>query len=193
EVMSYAETFADSWRQWLHRSNILVIRSPGTQVELVTVSSTLADQGKRLESADLGTLDKAGVDGAVDIVRIPDGGVPLASEWVELLSQREMLPGGAEFANALAASEVAEVPEGGYETEEGVSLDVAWPTKTIAVQLEPEAEDAAELEDSGWTLVSATVDTVKSALGYSDVGSSTSASDEGHDDKDIDKDREGTD
>ena len=104
-----------------------------------------------------------------------------------------MLPEEAEFANALAASEVAEVPDWGYETEEGISLDFAWPTQKIAVQLEPEAEDAAELEDSGWTLVSATVDTVKSAFGYSDVGSSTSASDDGHDDKDIDKDREGTD
>jgi len=126
-------------------------------------------------------------------VPIPDGGVPLSSEWVELLSQPEMLPEEAEFANALAASEVAEVPEWGYETEEGISLDFAWPTQKIAVQLEPDDEDAAELEDSGWTLVSATVDTVKSALGYSDVGSSISASDEGHDDKDIDKDREGTD
>lgn len=193
EVMSDAEMFADAWRQWLHLSNILAIRSPGTQVELVTVSSTLADQGKRLESADLGTLDKARVDGAVDIVPIPDGGVPLSSEWVELLSQPEMLPEEAEFANALAASEVAEVPEWGYETEEGISLDFAWPTQKIAVQLEPEAEDAAELEDSGWTLVSATVDTVKSALGYSDAGSSMSASDEGHDDDGINEDQEGSD
>ena len=159
----------------------------------MTVSSTLADQGKRLESADLGRHDKAGVEGAVDVVPIPGGGVPLSSEWVELLNQPEMLPEEAEFANALAASAVAEVPDWGYETEEGISLDFAWLSHKIAVQLEPDDEDAAELEHSGWTLVSATVDTVKSALGYSDAGNSISASDEGHDDDGINEDQEGSD
>jgi hypothetical protein len=38
------------------------------------------------------------------------------------------------------------------------------PKEKIAVLLEPDGDDAAELEDSGWTLVSATVDTVTSAL-----------------------------
>jgi hypothetical protein len=68
---------------------------------------------------------------------------------------------------------VINVPEWGYETDEGISLDFAWPKEKIAVLLEPDGDDAAELEDSGWTLVSATVDTVTSALGYSDVRSSS--------------------
>src|SRR5699024_5259380 len=94
-----------------------------------------------------------------------------------LISQPEMLPEEVEFANALAASGVTNVPEWGFETDEGISLDFAWPKQRIAVLFEPDGDEAAELEDNGWTLVSATVDTVISMLVERGVeGSSASTS-----------------
>jgi hypothetical protein len=94
EAMADAEAFAEAWKEWLHLSNIMPVRSPGTRVELATVTSVLADRGQQPESAD---LVSAGTKGGVDIVRVTDGGVPLSAEWVELLSQPEMLPEEAEL------------------------------------------------------------------------------------------------
>src|SRR5699024_5881640 len=154
EAMTDAEAFTEAWKEWLHLSNIMPVRSPGTRVELATVSSVRADRGQRPESADLGC---AGTKGSVDIVRGIDGGVPLSPEWVELLSQPEMRPEEAELANALAASGVINVPEWGFETDEGISLDFAWPEEKSAVLLEPDGDDAVDREASGWTVDSATV------------------------------------
>src|SRR5699024_4408130 len=183
EAMIDAESFAEAWREWLHISNILPIRSPGTRVELATVTSVLTDGGQKLGPAGQGHDDKAGVEGGVDVVSVPGGGVPLSSVWAELLSQSELLPEEAELAEALAASGVTDVPEWGFETEEGISLDFAWPEQKIAVQLDPDDDDAAELERSGWTLMSASVDTVKSALVGRGAGSSSdSTSDSGSED-----------
>src|SRR5699024_9339594 len=171
-AMADAEEFAEAWKEWLHLSNIMPVRSPGTRVELATVSSVLADRGQRPEPTD---LVSAGVNGGVDIVQVTDGGVPLSSDWLELLSQPEMLPEEVEFANALAAAGVTSVPEWGFETDEGISLDFAWPKQRIAVLFEPDSDDAAELEDNGWTLVSATVDTVTSVLVERGVESSSTS------------------
>src|SRR5699024_2116553 len=161
EAMTDAEAFTEAWKEWLHLSNIMPVRSPGTRVELATVSSVLADRGQRPETDDLGS---AGTKGSVDIVRVPAVVRRLPAEPVELRAQPEMLPEAAVLANALAASSVINVPEWGLQTDEGISLDFAWPEEKIAVLLEPDGDDAVELEDSGWTLVSATVDTVTSAL-----------------------------
>src|SRR5699024_6903433 len=89
DAMTDAAAVTEAWMEWLHLSNIMPVRSPGTRVELATVSSALADRGQRPEAADLGS---AGTKGSVDIVRVTDGGVPLSAEWVVLLSQPEMLP-----------------------------------------------------------------------------------------------------
>lgn len=171
-AMADAEAFAEAWKEWLHLSNIMPVRFPGTRVELATVSSVLADRGQQPEPTD---LVSAGVKGGVDIVQVTDGGVPLSAEWVELLSQPEMLPEEVEFANALAASGVTSVPEWGFETDEGISLDFAWPEQRIAVLFEPDDDDTAELEDNGWILVSATVDTVTSMLVERGVESSSAS------------------
>src|SRR5699024_2437450 len=160
-AMADAEAFAEAWKEWLHLSNIMPVRFPGTRVELATVSSVLADRGQQPEPTD---LVRAGVKGGVDIVQVTDGGAPLSAEGAELLYQPEMLPEEAECASALAASGVINVPEWGFETDEGISLDFAWPEQRIAVLFEPDDDDTAELEDNGWILVSATVDTVTSML-----------------------------
>src|SRR5699024_4319071 len=107
-AMVDAEAFAEAGKERLHLSRIMPVRFPGNLVELATVSSVLADRGQQPEPTD---LVSAGVKGGVDIVQVTDGGVPLSAEWVELLSQPEMLPEEAEFANALAASGVINVPE----------------------------------------------------------------------------------
>jgi hypothetical protein len=94
EAMADAEAFTEAWKEWLHLSNILPVRSPGTRVELATVTSVLA-----IADSNLSRLisSSAGTKGGVDIVRVTDGGVPLSAEWVELLSQPEMLPEEAEL------------------------------------------------------------------------------------------------
>jgi hypothetical protein len=82
---------------------------------------------------------------------------------------------------------VTNVPEWGFETDEGISLDFAWPKQRIAVLFEPDEDDAAELEDNGWTLVSASVDTVTSMLVERGVeSSSASTSDSRSEDRDGD-------
>ena len=161
DAMADAEAFAEAWKEWLHLSNIMPVRSPGSRVELATVSSVLANHGQQPEPDE---LVRPGTTGGVDVVPVSDDGVPLSTEWVELLSEPELLPQEAEFANSLATSGLSNVPEWGYETDEGISLDFAWPEQKLAVLLQPDEDDAAELEGNGWALVSAAVDTVTSAL-----------------------------
>src|SRR5699024_5304375 len=94
---------------------------------------------------------------------------------------------GSECVRALAVSGLEDVPEWGFETEDGISLDFAWPPQKIAVLFEPEDDDEDLLRQAGWSLVSAQVDSVRSALDEADAGS-RGAADTGNDDDAADGD-----
>jgi hypothetical protein len=63
---------------------------------------------------------------------------------------------------ALAGS--VPVPVVGYESEEGIVIDVAWPDLKIAVYLDPNPDDCRDLEAAGWTLLAAETDALIGAL-----------------------------
>ncbi|WP_346732461.1 DEAD/DEAH box helicase [Brevibacterium spongiae] len=176
EAMADSGQFASSWREWLHISNVMPIRSPGTFVQSATVMSVLADIGQVSEAPVNSGEVQGGTAGRVDVVPVLDGGIPVSSEWTEILSEPDLSPQEAEFANDLVASGLESVPEWGFETDEGISLDFAWPQEKIAVLVEPDDEDSVELERNGWTLASADVDSVRTALGEWKPDESTTSS-----------------
>ena len=56
------------------------------------------------------------------------------------------------------------VPEVGFETADGISLDVAWPDALVAVDLDVDEETRQEMVDAGWTWVDPEADAVATAL-----------------------------
>lgn len=208
EAVAAGDEFADAWREWLRLSNIVAVRAPGTQVGLTTVMAVLNARGQSTEAIASGARmvspgdsgmtasgigESPGSRGA-DYAVLSGDGVKLSAEWLQLLSQKDLLSESeARFAHDLATSGVEEVPVWGEETDDGISLDFAWPNQKIAVLLDPVDGDEDELRSSGWTLVSAAVGTVKAALGYTESSSSTGETPDGSDDEDSDADWEGSD
>jgi hypothetical protein len=52
----------------------------------------------------------------------------------------------------------------GYETDDGIPIDFAWPDMHLAVRLEPAEDDQNELESAGWHWVRADPAAVAAAL-----------------------------
>lgn len=55
-------------------------------------------------------------------------------------------------------------PAIGWESADGIPLDIAWPDRRLAVVIDLSDADRTELEHEGWTLVAADPDAVTQAL-----------------------------
>lgn len=144
ESVAIGDEFTDAWQEWSRISNIVAVRAPGSRVELTTISAVLSDSGMgdagdavgehaadRLSSLPGSDYEAAPSTVGVDYAAVSGGGVPLSKEWNELLSQQSLLSAKElKFARDLAEAGVEEVPVWGEETDEGVSLDFAWPERS---------------------------------------------------------------
>jgi ATP-dependent helicase YprA (DUF1998 family) len=130
---------ADGWREWLRISNALNLR------EQPTVITALTDAEAEAEA------DHA----EPRIVRDIEFDLVLDSEWQ---SAHDQTISGAEqaFVENLVrlAQQVSEErvrgPVVGYEAEDGIPVDFAWPDKKIAVCLDIDAGDRQVLEMAKW-------------------------------------------
>ena len=129
-----------AWEEWLRLSNLLGLRTQPTQ--LSAVSEVLAGVGF--------------------VTPEPTPADALPPEWraaIELAlgTERELLVD-------LAALGSVPVPEVGFETYDGISLDVAWPDALVAVDLGVDDDTRKEMTDAGWTWVGPDADAVAAAL-----------------------------
>lgn len=186
-AVALGDDFLSAWLEWLRISNVVGFSSPGKSVEISTVTASLDGRGARADSHGIGEEAIASTIGGVDVVMVDGNEVTLSDEWSTFFAQEDLFsPNELDFARRLAASGIESVPEWGHESDSGLSLDFAWPDRKFGVLLDPIDGDEEDLRADGWTLVSATVDSVKSALDPDQERSSISSEDGKSDDADQD-------
>ena len=137
ENLADKDQAADGWREWLRISNALNLREQPTIVTALTEASGqgVADHAKH------GT--------------VPDDGAELPPEWQ---AAHDLTTSGAEqifieeLARRAAGGEAGSLamPVVGYEAENGIPIDFAWPDTRIAVCLDLDPDERRDLELAGW-------------------------------------------
>jgi ATP-dependent helicase YprA (DUF1998 family) len=151
EELAGKDQAADGWREWLRISNSLNLREQPT---IVTALSEVSIQGE----ADLA---KHGP--------VPDKHAALPPDWQltrdSTISSAEQvfIEKLARYATREAADPIA-IPVVGYEAENGIPLDFAWPDKRIAVCLDLNPDERGVLEIAGWRVFHDDPDAVFAAL-----------------------------
>jgi hypothetical protein len=136
-----------AWRDWLRLSNLLNLRTLP-----VTISA----------------VSRVGVEIVVPPTEPvePSAAPALHPEWRRLLenaisdSERALLPVLAEHG--------VDLPEQGFESAAGIPIDLSWPDRRIAVDIDLDAKDRADLEGEQWVVVPPDVDAIIAALGTSE-------------------------
>ena len=151
EKLADKEQAAAGWREWLRIANALNLREQPTIVTALTDASVhgVADQAKHEP--------------------VPDKDAALPQEW-QLAHDSTISSAEQVFVEKLAryamrdtAGSIA-APVVGYEAEDGIPLDFAWPDKRVAVCLELRAEERRVLEMAGWRVFPDDPDAVFAAL-----------------------------
>ena len=137
----FADQHDDAWREWLRISNALNLREQPTVITAVSDVS---------------------VEAVPHPATIP-GSAVLPPKWQELV---KLAIEGAErsFLQELARFGSIPLPVLGYETDDGIPIDFAWPDKHVAVCLKIDDDDRQALESAGWTLLPGDGSTVAAAL-----------------------------
>lgn len=135
--------FKDAWQRWLNFANILALRGSRHRTSVTTTSNlaqTAGDQAARTESAARQT--------------------DLSTEWLDI--QQELgveIAFSLEFFTRLADAGLP-LPEVGEELGPGILVDLSWPQQRVAVMIDPDEQDIADLADEGWRLLPADVGTI---------------------------------
>jgi ATP-dependent helicase YprA (DUF1998 family)/Zn-finger nucleic acid-binding protein len=152
EKLADKEQAADGWREWLRIANALNLREQPTVVTALTDASVhgVAEHAKHEP--------------------VPDKGAAFPPEWRQLADDSTISSAEQVFVEKLAryatrdtARSIA-VPVVGYEAEDGMPLDFAWPDKRVAVCLDLGAEERRVLEMAGWRVFPDDPDAVFAAL-----------------------------
>ena len=153
EQLADKDQTADGWREWLRISNALNLR------EQPTIITALSD-----------VTTGAGSDHAKPrTVRDIEFDLHCLPEWQ---SAHDLATSGAEraFIDQFArhaqrdAGQSIPVPVVGFEAEDGIPIDFAWPDSKIAVCLDLDADDRRVLEMAGWRVFPDDPDAVFAAL-----------------------------
>lgn len=125
-----------AWRCWLALSNVLGHASRTALPMALSQAIAPAAGDAAPEPADVGRTTTVEA---------------LPAEWESLVAAAA---DAAEVGllRALAAAGAA-LPEQGYETGDGVPIDLAWPTARVAVLLGGDDDAATGLTDHGWRVV----------------------------------------
>lgn len=126
-----------AWREWIRLANLLNLRLQPAHI--TAYSYALA--------APANTT--------------PDG-VELAEPWASLY--QSAVSDAEKKLIALLAASGAPAPSLGYETGNGLPIDISWPEYHVAVDIDFAAEDRDELSQDGWTLVDAELEDILSTL-----------------------------
>ena len=151
EELADKDQAADGWREWLRISNALNLREQPTVVTAVTEASV---QGVRDHAKH---------------AAVPDDAAALPPEW-QLTHDSTISSAEQIFIEKLAryamreATEAIAIPVVGYEAEDGIPLDFAWPDKRIAVCLDLDSDERRVLEMAGWRVFPDDPDAVFAAL-----------------------------
>ena len=149
-LSAVATGIKQSWRTWLHLSNLLGLRLTGTNLTVRSlVTGAPAD-----EPAPGPTADDLG---------------PLEQAWHEILAQATA---AEEPFLALCAKIGLPVPDYGPEVH-GIPLGPSWLDRKLTVDVDLGHGERSELEALGWTVVSMNIDDLRHALGDDIVTRST--------------------
>ncbi|MFC7788099.1 DEAD/DEAH box helicase [Microbacterium sp. MAHUQ-60] len=139
-----AEGFAESWRLWLHLSNVVGWRFDLSGVEIKALSQT----------KDATTPN---VLGAVDFPL-----TDLSVEWQEIAEKAT--PRERPLIAALAARGDVQIPEMGLELGDGIPFSFVWRDARVAATWGLDDDDRETLSSLGWTAVEPELNAVISAL-----------------------------
>jgi ATP-dependent helicase YprA (DUF1998 family) len=151
EELADKDQAADGWREWLRISNALNLREQPTVVAAVSDASL------------------QGVPDHAKHEPVPDKDAALPAEWrlahASTISSAEQafIEKLARYATRDIAQSIA-VPVVGYEAENGIPLDFAWPDQRVAVCLDLDLDERRVLEMAGWRVFSDDPDAVFAAL-----------------------------
>ena len=152
EKLADKDQAADGWREWLRISNALNLREQPTVVTAVTDASV------------------QGVPGHAKPGPVPDKkDAALPPEW-QLARHLDLSGAEKIFIEKLARYATRETTESvappvvGYEAENGIPLDFAWPDDRIAVCLDLDPDERRVLEMAGWRVFPDDPDAVFAAL-----------------------------
>jgi ATP-dependent helicase YprA (DUF1998 family) len=153
EQLAGQDQVADGWREWLRISNALNLREQPTIIIALSevATGTMADHAKPRT------------------VRDTEFDFALSAEWQ---FARDLATSGAEraFIDQFArhthrdAGQSIPVPVVGFEAEDGIPIDFAWPDPKIAVCLDLDDDDRRVLELAGWRVFPDDPDAVFAAL-----------------------------
>ncbi|MDQ2845590.1 MAG: DEAD/DEAH box helicase [Actinomycetota bacterium] len=134
-----SSTHRAAWWQWLELSNALAYA--GYPVVVTARSSVAAGLAVPGSAADQVALSAAFADVPADTLS------PAERSLLVELDRRKLI-----------------APTIGWESADGIPLDIAWPNRRVAVVLDLSVADRTELEHEGWTLVAADPDAIAHAL-----------------------------
>jgi ATP-dependent helicase YprA (DUF1998 family) len=139
EQLADKDQTADGWREWLRISNSLNLREQPTIITALSDVTTAAV----VDHAKLRTVRDIEFDLVLD------------REWQAIHDQaisaaeQAFVEGFARLAQRDSEKPVPQ-PVVGWEAEEGIPIDFAWPGKKIAVCLDIDAGDRQVLEMANW-------------------------------------------
>ncbi|MDQ1288833.1 MAG: hypothetical protein QG622_2399 [Actinomycetota bacterium] len=155
-----------SWREWLRISNVLNGRIGSTAVTTVTtVTQVLADRADT--GYPTGQPTGYGTGHGTTSATAPRDAVPairLSPAWQEQLDNA-CSPTETALIHRLAEHGSIPVPAVGHESEQGIIIDIAWPTRKIAVLVDPSPLDRQDLETAGWRVFDPDLELLLETLG----------------------------
>lgn len=173
----------ESWRSWLHISNLLDGRDAPTII--TTTSRMRDDHGRKFLQAFVGPPpSQTGTSDQQDIVEPPSTVEPASAaesteaaedktevdeavyaRWQALVEEAYGVEEDEEALNALA-SQAPELPlpEVGKTEPSGIPVPIGWARRKVALSVGLSDEYRGNLEDSGWLIVGLDVEAIWNAL-----------------------------
>lgn len=136
--------FVQSWRLWLHLSNIATWHPEPSRVEVCTYQEVAAWDGQ------------AAV-GPIDVIH-----PAISVEWEQTLEHAGEME--RPILLQLATSGLTSIPTVGLEAGDGIPLPFAWSDAQVTVNLDLTTGEVQALESSGWIVVEPTVEAIVHAL-----------------------------
>lgn len=141
-----ADEFTESWRLWLHLSNVIGWRQDLSGVEIGALSQIEATR----RSASLGPVD------------MPES--PINVEW-RALSESATSAERLVIARLAAATQVP-IPAMGLELGDGIPFSFVWQDERVAATPGLTDEDRDDLAGQGWTAVDVDAEAIIDALSH---------------------------
>ncbi|TWS20027.1 DEAD/DEAH box helicase [Tsukamurella asaccharolytica] len=132
-----------SWREWLHWSNLLNFRVLGSDVTTRRHAAAVPPSASVPESAPSNTATATTLTGA----------------WLEAFESTS----APELIAAIAAASLP-LPTVGEEAAGGIPLEISWPAVKVVLDIELAEDELAQLTSAGWAVCAPDVDILRSTL-----------------------------